>query len=138
MEIDVIKLLKLNASIENILSGFDDLYESKKVNLTLKDKFLIFLSEGPLTPYKLINLLGVAKTNLVLLSNSLLDEKLIVKNKDEIDKRNIVYSITQEGEKRVEEIIFKINVYLNNQQKFKSNAEGINENIDKILSFFSK
>ncbi len=138
MEIDVIKLLKLNASIENILSGFDDLYESKKVNLTLKDKFLIFLSEGPLTPYKLINLLGVAKTNLVLLSNSLLDEKLIVKNKDEIDKRNIVYSITQEGEKRVEEIIFKINVYLNNQQKFKSNAEEINENIDKILSFFSK
>ena len=138
MVIDVLKLLKLNSSIDNILCGYDDLYESKKINLTLKDKFLILLNERPLTPFNLISMLGIAKSNLTLISNSLLKENLIEKKKDEIDKRNIVYNITDKGKEKVNKIVSKINVYLNNQQKFKNNAEEINKYIDIILQYLSK
>ena len=83
-------------------------------------------------------MLGIAKSNLTLISNSLLKENLIEKKKDEIDKRNIVYNITDKGKEKVNKIVSKINVYLNNQQKFKNNAEEINKYIDIILQYLSK
>ena len=137
MNLDVLKMLKLNAKLNNLLEGFDDFLYTKKINLTIKDKILIFLYEKPLSPFELIKMLSVAKTNLALVCQSLIKEDLIKKQKDEIDKRNIVYLITEKGKLKAGELLKEVSRIINNEIEYKNKNAEINAKISELLSLIS-
>ena len=137
MDLDVLKIIELNSVLNNLIEGFDDFLYSKKINLTIKDKILISLYEKPCSPYELIKKLSVAKSNLALCAKSLVKQNLIVQQKDEIDKRNILYSITEQGKNKGKEIILKINKAISTKLEHKNNVEEINKNIDGLLKLLS-
>lgn len=134
MKLDVLKMLKLNALLENLLEGFDDFLYTRKINLTIKDKILIFLYEKPQSPYNLIKLLSIAKTNLALICKALIKENLIQKQRDEVDRRNIVYNITEKGKEKAEKLISEIEKATNNKMEYKNNFEEINKNMEELLT----
>ena len=45
MEIDAEKIIRLNTMLSNLIEGFDELYANRKINLTIKDKILVFLMQ---------------------------------------------------------------------------------------------
>lgn len=134
MKLDVLKMLKLNALLENLLEGFDDFLYTRKINLTIKDKILIFLYEKPQSPYNLIKLLSIAKTNLALICKALIKENLIQKQRDEVDRRNIVYNITEKGKEKAEKLISEIEKATSNKMEYKNNFEEINKNMEELLT----
>ena len=134
MKLDVLKMLKLNALLENLLEGFDDFLYTRKINLTIKDKILIFLYEKPQSPYNLIKLLSIAKTNLALICKALIKDNLIQKQRDEVDRRNIVYNITEKGKEKAEKLISEIEKATSNKMEYKNNFEEINKNMEELLT----
>ena len=137
MEINATNLLILSSKISSKLEGFDAIFLNKKMNLTIKDKFLIFLLNGEKSPSELIELLGVAKTNLALISSELLINKLIQKQKDNLDKRLINYSLTPFGKQKADEIMKNINANIQNRMEYKNKNEEINSLAKELLLLLS-
>ena len=137
MELDVLSILKLNSTLNNLLEGFDDFLYAKKINLTIKDKILILLNEKPLSPFELIKMLSIAKTNLALICQDLIKDGLIKKEKDLIDKRNIIYSLTDTGKEKAIKIAISINKQINMKIEFKNNNEQINNKVKELLGLLS-
>ncbi len=133
MELNACKLLELSASINFVLEGFDEIYLSKSCNLTLKDKFLLFLMSSNLSPNKLIKNLGIAKSNLALISSKLIKEGLVEKVKDELDGRMIKFSLTESGREKAKEIVEKLNKNLASKLDFKNKDNEINLLVDKLI-----
>jgi len=132
MEIDAKKIITLTSKLNNLLEGFDEFYLSKKTNLTIKDRLLVFLLNGDLAPFELIKLLGIAKSNLALIIAELAKQNLITKKQDSIDKRNIIISLTNAGTLKANEILKNINKNINNALAFKNNSNDINAIIDEL------
>lgn len=137
MELDVLSILKLNSTLNNLLEGFDDFLYTRKINLTIKDKILILLNEKSLSPFELIKILSIAKTNLALVCQDLIKDGLIKKEKDLIDKRNIIYSLTEAGKERAVKIACSINKQINMRIEFKNNNEQINNKVKELLDLLS-
>lgn len=137
MELDVLNILKLNSTLNNLLEGFDDFLYTKKINLTIKDKILILLNEKPLSPFELIKMLSVAKTNLALICQDLIKDGLIKKEKDLIDKRNIIYSLTELGKEKAVKIAISINKQINMRIEYKNSNEQINNKVKELLELLS-
>lgn len=133
MEIDALKFLELQSYLLSGVEGFDSVFLNKKTNLTIKDKFILFLLNENLAPRDLIKLLGVAKTNLALISQDLLRNGLIEKQKDEFDHRLIKYSLTESGTKQAKSLAEKINLNAKNLLEFKNKNIEINETVEKLL-----
>lgn len=133
MELNAISFLKLSSSLLGRLEGFDSVFLNKKFNLTIKDKFLIFLLDGEKSPSKLIELLGIAKTNLALISKELLNENLIRKQKDFLDKRLINYALTESGEQKANKFVEELNKNIKNSLEFKNKNDEINKLIVELL-----
>lgn len=107
---DVVGLI---SRLEVLCEGFDEL--NKTAVITSKVKVLLEVSnQKDVSPNKLKTKVGLAKSNLTLLCNSLVKDGLITKNRDEFDNRAIYYNITEKG-------INYLNVILN---KMKKNFEG--------------
>jgi len=137
MEIDVLKILELNSLLNNLIEGFDDFLYSKKINITIKDKILLNLMEKSCSPYELIKKISIAKSNLTLVANELIKENKIIKEKDSIDKRSIIYTITDEGKLKAQEILKKIKRGVNSQIEYKNNNEEINKMVAKLLTLLN-
>lgn len=75
----------------------EDSTKKKKNTLSLKSKILFNLSKKSLSPCELISSLQIAKANLTILTNQMVREGLIIKTKGTFDRREITYSITDEG-----------------------------------------
>ena len=133
MELNAISFLKLSSSLLGRLEGFDSVFLNKKFNLTIKDKFLIFLLDGEKSPSKLIEFLGIAKTNLALISKELLNENLIRKQKDFLDKRLINYALTESGEQKANKFVEELNKNIKNSLEFKNKNDEINKLIVELL-----
>lgn len=133
MEINAADFLKLSSKISSRIEGFDAVFLNKKINLTIRDKFLVFLLDGDKSPSELIELLGVAKTNLALISSELLINKLIKKQKDNLDKRLINYSLTEAGKQKAENVKDIINSNVNSSLEFKNKNDEINQLVQKLL-----
>ena len=134
MGLDVLKIIKLNSVLGNLLEGFDDFLYTKEINLTNKDKILILLTQKPLSPFNLIKSLSIAKSNLALCAEKLIKENYIIKEKDAVDKRNIVYKLTKTGEEKASEILNKLNKALVRKLEHKNNFDEINKTIEKLLN----
>ena len=130
-EIDVKKILMLSSKLNNLLDGFDEFYLSKKTNLTIKDKVLVFLLDKNLSPFELIKLLGIAKSNLANLSKTLISEGVIDSYKSMGNYRNIFYRITEKGLNELN--AYKVSLYKVFGEKFENNLSEIGFHIEKIL-----
>ncbi|MGN1223424.1 MAG: MarR family transcriptional regulator [Christensenellales bacterium] len=133
MEIDAEKIIRLNTMLSNLIEGFDELYANRKINLTIKDKILVFLMQKSMTPIELIKFLGIAKSNLALISQDLIKEELINKTRDEIDRRNIVFTITEKGKERAKKVLEVLNKNINTNLAYKDNANEINLAIENLI-----
>lgn len=132
MEIDVKKILELNLKLNNLLEGFDEFYLNKKFNLTIKDKILVCLISKNLSPFELIKNISIAKSNLALALSDMEKKGLVVKKKDEIDKRNIVISLTANGKVKANEVLNALNKNINSTLAYKNNAEEINKLVELL------
>jgi len=98
------KHLKLCRQIVNLRLLLENLCENKiescNINnqLSMKIKVLFYISETVnCTPSMLIEKFCIAKSNLAVLCKILIKEGHIISTKNEKDKRNIFYNITNSG-----------------------------------------
>jgi len=94
-----------------------------KNTLSLKTKILFLLKDKSLSPSDIMSILHLSKTNLAILMNSMVSENLVSKIKNSLDKREIIYKITDEGF-----------AYLNERlQIIESAAKNLGEDYDVAL-----
>ncbi|MBQ4049679.1 MAG: winged helix DNA-binding protein [Clostridia bacterium] len=74
-----------------------------KNTLSLKTKILFLLRNKPLSPSDFMSILQLSKTNLAILMKSMVEEDLVIKTRNNADKREITYKITDAGIKYLDE-----------------------------------
>ena len=98
-------------------------------------KVLYFIDEyKTVSPQLLISKLGIVKSNLALLTKSLIARELITSDKSLQDKRAIVYSITTKGKKVLEKHLALIAKCVRDEEK----TPELISAFDTILAFFNK
>lgn len=98
-------------------------------------KVLYFIDEYQMvTPQLLISKLGIVKSNLALLTKSLMKEGLIVSNKSLADKRAIVYSITPKGKQILDEHLSSITRYIRQDEQ----TPELMSAIEIVLNYLNK
>lgn len=137
MELNVINFLKLTSKLSSLIEGFDPVFLNKKYNFTLKDKFLVFLLDGEKSPRQLIEFLGIAKTNLALISSELLTLNLIKKQKDNLDKRLINYVLTDLGAQKANMIVKTLKNNASSVLDYKNKNQEINDIILTLIQILN-
>ena len=111
--------------------------KNKKSTITLKTKVLFLIAQGNGTKDIILSL-GIAKTNLALLTSSLSDEGLIVKKQKANDKREKSYALTEKGKQYLASVREKINLafktVITNDEEFENAEQKINDVLD-LMSF---
>jgi len=64
---------------------------------------LFLLRNKPLSPSDFMSILQLSKTNLAILMKSMVEEDLVIKTRNNADKREITYKITDAGIKYLDE-----------------------------------
>ena len=124
-------VLALAIRLENLCEGFDE--TNKSAVLTSKVKVLLELSKAErVTPNVLKNNVGLAKSNIAILCNSLVKEKLIEKNRDSFDTREISYSLTDEGKEFVNAYLLKARKNFEGQLAYKDNMKEVNQAVKDL------
>lgn len=133
------QITMLRIILQKMCDGFDVKEANKRSVLTTKHKVLFLLSEQKeVAPGYLIEKLGIAKSNLALLCSGMVSEGFITASKNQEDKRNITYSITEKGNK-------ELNVFLDDMDKeladvIVSDKEYrlLERKLDEILDIFKR
>ena len=114
-----------------LCEGFDEV--NKNAVMTAKFKVLLVLSqEEKVAPAVLKQAVGLAKSNVALLCNKLLDEGLIEKYKDSFDNRAIYYSITNLGLAELNKNLAQMNKNFKNELEYKNNLDEISKISKKL------
>ena len=128
-------IVGLIARLEVLCEGFDDL--NKTAVLTSKVKVLLEVSnQNNVSPNKLKTKVGLAKSNLTLLCNSLVKDGLITKNKDEFDNRAIFYNITEKGRDYLNVILGKMKRNFEGELAYKDNIKQVDvavKNLNELI-----
>ena len=97
------QLVNLRVLLEHVSENETGQVTEKGAQLTMRLKTLFTISTNKnCAPSLLIEHLCVAKSNLAILCRGLIEEGLIVSEKNENDKRNIYYNITEKGNKELD------------------------------------
>lgn len=110
--------------------------KNKKSTITLKTKVLFLIAQGMGTKDIILSL-GIAKTNLALLTSSLSDEGLIVKKQKTNDKREKSYSLTEKGTRHLNEIRERINLAFKTVITTDEEFADAENKIDAVLDLMS-
>lgn len=98
-------------------------------------KVLYFIDEyQSVTPQLLISKLGIVKSNLALLTKSLIKEELISSTKSLADKRAIVYSITPKGKQILDEHLSSIARFIRQDEQ----TPELMSAIEIVLNYLNK
>ena len=98
-------------------------------------KVLYFIDEyQSVTPQLLISKLGIVKSNLALLTKSLIKDGLIVASKSLADKRAIVYSITEKGKQILDQHLSSISRYIRQDEQ----TPELISSLEIVLSYLNK
>ena len=98
-------------------------------------KVLYFIDEyQSVTPQLLISKLGIVKSNLALLTTSLIKDGLIVSSKSLADKRAIVYSITAKGKQILDDHLASISRYIRQDEQ----TPELMAAIEVVLNYLNK
>lgn len=82
-------------------------------------KILYFVDEYPnCSPQILISKLGIAKSNLALLTKKMIKENLIISKKGHTDGRSIFYSITPTGKNMLDEYLASLEKVFHEQENY--------------------
>lgn len=96
------QLVNLRVLLEHISEGNEGESGLKNSQLTMRLKVLFVINNNKnCSPSLLIDKLCIAKSNLAIICKGLIDEGLILSEKNEADKRNIYYNITPKGEEEL-------------------------------------
>lgn len=129
---DVVGLI---ARLEVLCEGFDEL--NKTAVITSKVKVLLEVSnQNNVSPNKLKTKVGLAKSNLTLLCNSLVKDGLITKNRDEFDSRAIYYNITEKGKNYLNVILNKMKKNFEGELAYKNNIKQVDvavKNLNELV-----
>ena len=106
---------------------------SKKNTLSLKTKVL-FLIGKKYSPKEIIASLLIAKTNLALLTKDMAQEGLIVKEKSALDKREVCYTLTENGKNYLDERLKAIDENLSQVFPDEANVNEAIALIDKTIA----
>lgn len=98
-ENEKINVIKVICELQSLLEGYNHEKNCKNHQLTIKTKILTYLYAGKSSPFYLTKKIGIAKTNLNIICNELIEDKLIEKCKEYFDKRIVSYKITELGKK---------------------------------------
>lgn len=137
------KLDKQIISLRIMLENLSDSYEITDSNvkatpLTMRMKALFFVSENSACPPSLlIDKLNIAKSNLAILCKGLIEEGLIVSEKDENDKRNIYYNITSKGKKELENYYSLLEERVEKVMSGKE-IKAVERKVDELTTLLSK
>ena len=110
--------------------------KNKKSTITLKTKVLFLIAQG-LSTKDIILSLGIAKTNLALLTSSLSDEGLIIKQQKLDDKREKSYTLTVQGKQHLDSVKEKINLAFKTVITTDEEFESAIKKIDDVLDLMS-
>lgn len=125
-------IVSLIARLQNLCEGFDD--TNKSAVITAKVKILLELSKADsVTPTVLKRSVGLAKSNVALICRKLIEEGLVSKSKDSFDTREIFYSITDKGEKCLDEFLTKAQRNFESELAYKNNIKQIDAAINDLL-----
>ena len=128
-------IVGLIARLEVLCEGFDDL--NKTAVLTSKVKVLLEVSnQNNVSPNKLKIKVGLAKSNLTLLCNSLVKDGLITKNRDDFDNRAIFYNITEKGRDYLNIILAKMKKNFEGELAYKNNMKQVDvavKNLNELV-----
>lgn len=126
-------ILSLAIRLENLCEGFDE--TNKSAVLTSKVKVLLEISkENSVTPNTIKSNIGLAKSNIAIMCNALVEEGLIHKNKDSADTREISYSITEKGLDELDKFLLKAKKNFEGRLAYKNNMKQIDEAVEDLLS----
>lgn len=126
---DVVTLV---GRLQNLCEGFDEL--NKNAVLTSKVKLLHELSkEEKVVPSKLSEKLGMAKSNLTILCNSLAKDGLVEKCRDDFDARSIYFTITKKGQELLDDILSQMKHNFEGELAYKDNIKQINLAVKNLL-----
>ena len=97
-------------------------------------KILYFIDEYKnCSPQVLISKLGIAKSNLALLTKKMIKENLITSKRGYQDGRSIHYSITSAGKKMLDEYILNLNKIFHEQE-----SGELESSLKTILEYLNK
>ena len=126
-------IVALISRLQILVEGFDDL--NKTSVLTSKVKVLLEIgNNGNLSPNKLKSKVGLAKSNLTLLCNSLIKDGLICKEKDKFDNRSIFYNLTKKGQSYLNEVLSQMKKNFEGELAYKNNQKQIDHAVKGLLS----
>ena len=77
--------------------------------------------------------IGLAKSNLAILCNSLVKDGLIQKTKDEFDSRSIFYNITESGSQFLNSVLAQMKKNFEGELAYKNNLRQINSSVEDLL-----
>ena len=132
-DFDMIKdILSLAVRLENLCEGFDQ--KNKSAVLTSKIKILLELSKKDfVTPSFLMEKVGIAKSNVAIICNSLVKEKLILKSRDDFDTREISYKITENGREVLEKYLSKAQKNFKGELAYKNNIRQVEQSVKDLM-----
>ena len=118
------EIVGLVSRMQILCEGFDDL--NKNSVLTSKVKVLLEVSDKKdVSPNKLKSAVGLAKSNLTLLCNSLIKDDLLTKTRDKFDSRAICYNITQKGQEYLNSVLSQMKKNFEGELAYKNNIKQI-------------
>ena len=125
-------VVSLISRLQNLCEGFDE--TNKSAVITSKVKILLELSKAQsVTPSIIKHNIGLAKSNVAIICNRLIEEGLVLKSKDSLDTREISYSITEAGKKFLEEFLLKTKRNFESELAYKNNIKQIDAAVNDLL-----
>lgn len=91
------EIIELRILLSYVSDGFSLEDASKYTPLTTRIKVLFLLEQKDFSPFELIEIVGIAKSNLANLLKTMIRDGVVVSYKAENNSKNIFYTITESG-----------------------------------------
>lgn len=128
---DINNIINLTCRLIGLCEGFDQTSKSALISAKFRVLFVIN-QEKKISPSLLKEKVSLAKSNLALLCKKLIEEKLIISSKDNFDTRVIFYSLTEEGERVLQDMLSKMKFNFVNEIAYKNNFNEIMSLVAKL------
>lgn len=91
------EIIELRILLSYVSDGYSLEDASKYTPLTTRIKILFLLEQKDFSPFELIEIIGIAKSNLANLIKTMIRDGVVVSYKSENNSKNIYYTITEAG-----------------------------------------
>lgn len=91
------EIIELRILLSYVSDGYSLEDASKYTPLTTRTKILFLLEQKDFSPVELIEIIGIAKSNLANLIKTMIRDGVVVSYKSENNSKNIYYTITESG-----------------------------------------